>query len=153
MATSLNLTIPLKQDPQTQESLKQLIDSFTQKAQPTIDTALSQSQIVHFARIVVIDNKYLQILTEFDGDLITYAEFFRKKLGPIFQEIFSLAEDAPPWEDLNNPDSFYKYAHTHNTTPLGGYLFSAVGNKTVREIRAAFGQNGSAPERPTPAQA
>ncbi|MGH3720995.1 MAG: hypothetical protein ACRDRI_19545 [Pseudonocardiaceae bacterium] len=142
MATSLNLTLPLKQDPQTQESLTQLKAFFTQKIQPMIDAALSESQIVHFARIVVIDDKYLQVLTEFDGDLRGYAEFFHKELGRVFQEIFSLAEDAPPWEELNNPDSFYKYAHAHNRTPLGGYLFSAVGDTTVREL---LGQNGSAP--------
>lgn len=162
MAIALNLTVPLKQDPQTQKSLKQLVTSFAQNFQPAIDAALRRSQIVHSARILVIDNKYLQVLTEFDGDPTDYTEFFRKELGPLFQEIFSLAEGAPPWEELNNRDGFYKYTHGRNLTALGtstagnegrGYLFSAVGDKTVRELRAALNQNGSAPAQPAPAHA
>jgi len=60
MATALNFTVPLKQDPQSQESLGHLVTSFAQEVQPAIDAALARSQIVHFARIVVIDNQYLQ---------------------------------------------------------------------------------------------
>jgi len=63
MATALNFTVPLKQDPQSQESLGHLVTSFAQEVQPAIDAALARSQIVHFARIVVIDNQYLQVLT------------------------------------------------------------------------------------------
>lgn len=151
MATVLNLTVPLKQDPQSQESLKQLVASFIQSVQPAIDAVLSRSRIVHFARILVIDNKYLQVLTEFDGDPTDYTEYFRKELGPVFQAIFSLADGAPPWEELNNRDTFYKYARSLDITSLGtstvgdeddGYLFSAIGDKTVRELQEALGLNG-----------
>lgn len=154
MATALNLTIPLKQDSQTQESLKQLVDSFAQTTQPAIDAALSRSEIVYFARIVVIDNKYLQIITEFDGDPTDYIEFFRRELGEIFKGIFSLADGAPPWASLNNRDAFFEYTHRHNIPSLGtatvgneghGYLFSAMGDKTVRELQAALSQNSTAP--------
>jgi hypothetical protein len=153
MATALNLTVPLKQDPQSQESLKELVDTFAERAQPAIDAALSRSQLVHFARVLVIDNKYLQLLTEFDGSPEDYTEFFRQELGPIFQQIFALVEGAPPWEELNDSDTFYKYSHSVNVTALGtcttgegdGYLFSAMGDKTVRELQAALGQSINAP--------
>ena len=153
MATALNLIVPLKQDDQAQESLKQLIASFAHSVQPAIDAALAGSQIVHFARILVIDNKYLQVLTEFDGDPTDYTDFFRKQLGPVFKAIFALAEGAPPWDELNNRDAFYKYTHDLNVKALGtstvgneghGYLFSAMGDKTVRELQAALNQSGSA---------
>ena len=156
MAIALNLTMPLKQDPETQQRLQQLAATFSQTAQPAIDAALSGSQIVHFARLLVIDNKYIQILTEFDGDPMQYTEFFRKELGPVFQLVFSLVEGAPSWDDLNNPNSFYEFTHGYNLTSLGtstvgnqgrGYLFSAFGDLTVREIRQrlnlpAAGQSG-----------
>src|SRR3712207_6239337 len=67
MATALNLTVPLKQDPEAQQQLQELGATFAQSVQPMLDAALAHSQIVHFARILVIDNKYLQVLTEFDG--------------------------------------------------------------------------------------
>ena len=154
MAIALNFTVPLKQDPQSQDSLKHLAASFAQSVQPAIDAALSRSQIVHFARVLVIDDKYLQVLTEFDGDPMDYTEFFRKELGPVFEKIFGLAEGAPPWEELNNANSFYEFTHGKNLMSLGtstegnegrGYLFSAYGDKTVRELQAALRQSESAP--------
>jgi hypothetical protein len=162
VAIALNFTVPLKQDPQSQESLRHLVASFAQDVQPALDAALSRSQIVHFARILVIDNKYLQVLTEFDGDPMDYTEFFRKQLGPVFQAIFALAEGAPPWDELNNANSFYEYTRALNLPSLGtstvgnegrGYLFSAVGDTTVRELQAALRHSGSAPTGSSPAQA
>lgn len=147
MALSLNFTAPLKQDPETQQRLQQLAAIFADKIQPEVDAALAKSELVHFARILVIDNKYLQVLTEFDGDPMCYTEFFRTELPAIFEQIFSLVEGAPPWEEINNPNDFYEYTHSLNLKALGtsadagydhGYLFSAFGDATVREIRDKF---------------
>jgi hypothetical protein len=147
MAVALNLTIQLKQDPQSQEALKRLASSFADTVQPHIDRALAESRIVHFARILLIEEderaRYLQVLTEFDGDPVTYTEFFRVNLGPVFEQIFALAEGAPPWEELNTPEAFWEYSHALNLKALGastdpdddrGYLYSAAGDKTVREL-------------------
>lgn len=150
MATALNLTAPLKQDPESQQRLQQLAAVFAEQVQPEIDIALARSEIVHFARVLLIDNKYIQVLTEFDGDPAQYTEFFRKELGPVFEAIFSLVEGAPPWEELNNPNAFYEFTHGCNLKSLGtstganeeqGYLFSAFGDATVREIKKQLGQS------------
>lgn len=150
MASSLNLTAPLKQDAESQQRLQHLAAVFPEQIQPVIDAALAKSEIVHFARILVIDNKYIQVLTEFDGDPMQYTEYFRQELGPIFEAIFSLVEDAPPWEELNHPNAFYEYTHGCNLKSLGtstdaiaehGYLFSAFGDATVREIKSQLGQS------------
>jgi hypothetical protein len=154
VATALNFTVPLKQDPQSQERLEQLMASFAESIQPAVDAALSRSEIVHFARVLVIDHKYLQVLTEFDGGPMDYTEFFRRELGPVFQAIFSLAEGAPAWDDLNNPNSFYEYTSNLNLHSLGsatvgnegrGYLFSAIGDRTVRELQVALSESSSVP--------
>ena len=156
MAVALNLTIPLKQDRESQERLRHVVASFAESFQKTVDDALASSQRVHFARLVVIPTaldehgrwpeegpaRYLQVLTEFDGDPRAYTEFFRQELEPVFKAIFSLAEGAPPWEELNTPDRFYEYTHDLNLKSLGtstvgdegGYLFSASGHRTVREL-------------------
>jgi hypothetical protein len=149
MAIALNLTAPLKQDPESQQRLGHLADTFAEQVQPALDAALAKSGTVHFARVLVIDNKYIQVLTEFDGDTMQYTEFFRRELGQIFQVIFSLVEGAPPWEELNNPNDFFQYARQLNRPCLGeatvgndgrGYLFSALGDMTVREIRSRLGE-------------
>ncbi|HZS20103.1 MAG TPA: hypothetical protein VFA63_03840 [Pseudonocardiaceae bacterium] len=144
MALSLNFTAPLKQDPESQKRLRQLAAVFADQVQPEIDAALAKSELVHFARILIIDNKYIQVLTEFDGDPMAYTEFFRTALPTVFERIFSLVEGAPPWQEINNPNGFYEYTHSLNLKALGessdtgydhGYLFSAFGDATVREIK------------------
>jgi hypothetical protein len=148
MAIALNMTVPLKQDAESQQKLQGLIATFADNVQPAIDRALSGSEIVHFARVLVIDNKYLQVLTEFDGDPMQYTEFFRQQLTEVFKTIFSLVEGAPPWDELNDPTAFFKFSHDLNLKALGrssagddrGWLFSAVGDTTVREIKTALRQ-------------
>ena len=143
MATALNMTMALKQDPQTQAILAQVKATFAQSIQPAIDAALRKSQIVHFARVLVIDDKYIQVITEFDGDRQQYTEFFRKELQPVFKVIFSMADGVPSWDELNNSNSFYKYSKGFNVKALGqstsgdpeeGWLFSAYGDKTVKDL-------------------
>ena len=92
MTHALNLTLPIKQDAETQAKLKNLEAIFADKVQPAIEAALKKSKIVHFARVVVIDNKYIQVITEYEGSHQEYTEFFRRELTPIFAAIFSLAD-------------------------------------------------------------
>jgi hypothetical protein len=153
MAHALNLTLRIKQDPETLQRLAYIAQIFRTKIQPQIDDALRESQIVHFARVLVIDNKYLQVLTEYDGDHKAYTEFFRTKLPDVFAMLFSLAEDAPPPEALNDADAFFKFSKGLQVRSLGessngdvdqeghmaGYLFSAYGIKEVKEILAKLG--------------
>ena len=147
MAHALNLTLPIKQDPETLARLQQLKKVFATEIQPKIDEALRESEIVHFARVVVIDDKYLQVLTEYDGDHKAYTEFFRRALPEVFAALFSLAEGAPPFNQLDE-NSFFQLSKGLQRRSLGestegstdvegqteGYLFSAYGNRTVKEI-------------------
>lgn len=151
MSNALNLTLPIKQDAATQEALKTLAERFATDVQPLIAEALKQSKLVHFARVVVIDNRYIQVLTEYEGDHREYTEFFRRALTPVFAAIFSLAEGVP---DVSDPDEFWKYAKAHNCRSLGtaadgskdfdgnpaGWLFSAYDHKSVKEILTKLGQ-------------
>jgi hypothetical protein len=143
MAIALNLTVKVKQDPATLAQLDQLAAAFPTMVQPLMDQALAASERVHFARVLVIDRTYLQVLTEFDGDPLEYTTFFLEKLGPVFKAIFALVENAPPWEELQDPNRFFEYTSSKNLRALGdsadpkrGYLFSALGEKTVKELKA-----------------
>lgn len=150
MPHALNLTLRVKQDAETQERLKEIAAKFTTELQPAIDKALRASKIVHFARVLVIDNLYLQVITEYDGDHREYTEFFRKELPKVFAELFSLAEGAPSAAAMSDPDAFFEFSSKLQIRSLGestegltglhgdteGYLFSAYGGLEVKEILA-----------------
>jgi hypothetical protein len=146
MITALNMTVPLKQDPESLEKLQQLKAAFADRIQPAIDAALRKSKIVHFARVLVIDDKYMQVITEFDGDPMAYTEFFRLELPAVFKPIFELAEGVGPWDEINNQDSFFEASKGFQVKALGrstvegsdqGWLFSYF-DKSVREIEEAI---------------
>ena len=92
MAHALNLTLRIKQDPDTQKRLAQIASIFPTQIQPKIDKALRESQIVHFARVLVIDNKYLQVITEYDGPHTDYTEFPTEASRCIWHAVFSCRE-------------------------------------------------------------
>ena len=146
MAHSLNLTLPIKQDPETLKKLQELKAAFATEIQPAMDKALRESKIVHFARVVVIHDKFLQVITEYDGDPKEYTEFFRVALPDVFGALFSLAEGAPKFGDLDEL-SFFRLAQSLDLPGLGeseqgfkdlsgqdkGYLFSAYRDMTVKQ--------------------
>lgn len=150
MTHALTLTLPLKQDAATKAALRKLEADFTTGIQPAIEAALKKSHIVHFARVVVIDDKYIQVITEYEGPHQEYTEFFRKELTPVFAAIFGLAEGAPAATDAS---AFWEFSKRCNIRSLGththggldfvgkpaGWLFSAYDHKEVRPIQAAIG--------------
>lgn len=152
MTHALTLTLPIKQDPASQKKLAELDAIFADRVQPAIEVALKKSQLVHFARVDVIDNKYIQVITEYEGPHEEYTEFFRRELTPVFAAIFDLAADAP---DVKDPNAFWQYAKDHNVRTMGtstsgsttldgkpaGWLFSAYDGRDVRTIIAALAKS------------
>ncbi|MET1412483.1 hypothetical protein ABVF61_09465 [Roseibium sp. HPY-6] len=150
MTHPLTLTLKIKQDPATLAQLEELKANFADQIQPKIEEALRKSKIVHFARVVVIgDNEYIQVITEYDGDHFEYTEFFRDALTPVFATIFSLADGVP---DVNDPAAFFEFSKNANYRTLGkstdgatdmngnqsGWLFSAYDHAEVRDILSAL---------------
>lgn len=147
MAHALNLTLPIKQDPETLAKLQHVKAVFAKEIQPKIEKALRESQIVHFARVLVVHDKYLQVITEYDGGPMEYTEFFRQALPDVFGVLFSLADGAPPFGELDE-QSFFRLSQSLDLPSLGestqgftdasgktkGYLFSAYENRSVKQI-------------------
>lgn len=152
MTHGLNLTLRIKQDPETQAKLAQLAAIFADHVQPEIERALKKSKLVHFARVLVIDNTYIQVITAYEGPHREYTEFFRRELAPIFGKIFELAEGAP---DVNDVNAFWEFSKNANIRALGrsvdgsldfsgnpaGWLFSAYDHKDVHTILDAVGED------------
>lgn len=149
MTHALTLTLPLKQDAESKQRLKHLGEIFAEQVQPQIEAALRKSKLVHFARVVVIDDLYIQVITEYEGDHREYTEFFRRELTGVFHAIFSLADYDG---DVNDPTGFWNFSMSRNVRSLGththggldfegqpaGWLFSAYDHKDVRTIQAAL---------------
>lgn len=154
MTHALNLTLKIKQDAETQAKLAHLKQIFPTQVQPLIEQALRKSRLVHFARVVVIDDKYIQIITEYEGSHQEYTEFFRDALKPILGAILGLAAEVP---DVNDANAFWAFAKDHNHRSLGtatdgsldfegkpaGWLFSAYDHKTVKDIQAKLAGQAS----------
>jgi hypothetical protein len=154
MTHALNLTLPIKQDPETLNKLNQLKAIFTTEVQPKIAAALKASKIVHFARVVVIDDKYIQVLTEYEGSHQEYTEFFRRTLTPVFAAIFALTDQTP---DVTDTNAFWQFSKDHNYRSLGaatdgaldfegkpaGWLFSAYDGRTVDDVLGAIEKAGA----------
>jgi len=152
MAHALNLTLKIRQDATAKATLAQIKADFATKIQPAIDAALRESEIVHFARVLVIDDLYLQVITEYDGDHVAYTDFFRRKLPQVFGLLFSLAEQPIDRSALGDSNAFFEFSKKLQVRSLGdasdgdkdgegnvaGYLFSAYGNREVREIKASL---------------
>lgn len=151
MTHALTLTLPIKQDAESQAKLKHLGETFATDLQPKIEKALRESHIVHFARVVLIDNRYLQVITEYEGSHREYTELFRKELVGVFGALFSLTDYKG---DVTDPNGFWEFAKSCNVRSLGnhthggldfegkvaGWLFSAYDHKDVRTIQAALDQ-------------
>ena len=77
MTHALNMTLPLKQDAETQGKAEALGGQLRRPTvQPKIEKALKKSRLVHFARVLVIDNKYIQVITEYEGRFTGYTPNF-----------------------------------------------------------------------------
>jgi hypothetical protein len=131
----LNVTLPLKQDLATQIRLQEVILDFETKLFPIAAKALMESQMVHYARFVLIGTQYLQILTEYDNDFKEYTAWFAKNLAPFFSQLFQLVEGALSPEDVKNPDKLFAYIKSLDIPCLGGVAFSAYGDLKVGEIQ------------------
>ena len=148
MAHALNLTMKIRQDATAQATLAKVKAQFATEIQPKIDAALRKSEIVHFARVLVIDDLYLQVITEYDGDHKAYTDFFRTELPEVFGLLFSLTDTPIDASALRDSNEFFEFSKKLQVRALGdalngdkdqdgntpGYLFSAYGDHEVKEI-------------------
>lgn len=141
----LNATLPLKQDPASQAKIKEFATKFETEHLPKVWEVLKNSQMVHFARFVVVHDengspRYIQILTEYDTDFITYSKFFAKNLGDFFRTVFSLLEGVPAPAPGTEADltTIFEFIKKCDIPCLGGKAFSAYGPRTVKEIQQKF---------------
>jgi len=100
-----------------------------------MDKAFSTLNIVHFARVVFLDNNTkVAVITEFDGDFSTYVQDFAENLGQVFDALFEHTVEAPPLpvEDPHNIQAFIDFSQKYNVSVA--YFYSAYPDLTVLNI-------------------
>jgi hypothetical protein len=97
-----------------------------------INSALTQVGTVHFARFLLVPNtNTLFVLTEYDGDFVTYITAFTNLLGDVFNHLFAFIDPAPPLPVQKYQDEFQAYILKNN---LQSSLYSAYPQCTVLDI-------------------
>src|SRR5262249_46554116 len=133
MQQFLTLTLPLKQDAASQEQLARLQEGEfkSDEFKKMINAALDESEAVYFAQFLVLDNKYIQIITTFDGDDREYAIFFFEKLQRLYKPVYELVEGGPTDDDFNL-QNYLSFNEAHKPKPF--FSYSALPNKTLKDI-------------------
>src|SRR4051794_22170313 len=106
----LNFFVPIRQDEESLKKLQELKDNFSKVDQDLIEKAARKSKIIHFLRVLVLQDKYFVVLTEYDGGHKEYSEFFRTELNSLFKKIFEIADIEVDWNNVNNEPAFYAAA-------------------------------------------
>ena len=130
MQKTLTLVLTLK-SPADYEAAAQVLSS----AKDQLDNAFRTLNIVHFARVVFLDNNTkVAVITEFDGDFPSYVQDFARTLGPVFDALFEHTVEAPPVpvEDPQNTQAFIDFSQKYNV-PVP-YFYSAFPDLTVLNI-------------------
>ena len=133
MQKFLTLTLPLKQDAASQGKLAWLQKEVfpTDSFKKMINDALDESEAVYFAQFLVLDKKYIQIITTFDGDDREYAIFFFEKLQRLYKPVYELVEGGPV-DDEFNLENYLSFNESHKPEPF--FRYSAIPNKTLKDI-------------------
>ncbi len=99
---------------------------------PIVENLLNQSQMVHFARFVFLNNDAeLALFTSYDGDFDNYLSFFADAAGPLFDQIFEHIEDAPPTPVRQHQKEFIHHIRRFDIAPAAEYFYSAYPSLAV----------------------
>jgi hypothetical protein len=130
MQNTLTLVLTIK-SPADYDAITALLS----QVKGQMDNAFRLLNIVHFARVVFLDNNTkVAVITEFDGDFSTYVLDFAETLGPVFDALFEHTVEAPPLpvEDPQNTQAFIDFSQKYNV-PVA-YFYSAYPDLTVLNI-------------------
>jgi cytochrome P450 len=118
--------------------------------QQAFTDALQQSNHVHFASFLLLENDTRLALFAFvDQDINDHLPHLARDLGPVLAPLLPHIRDAPPLPVKDHPWEFAEAVRRFNVTPVGDYVFSAYPNASLAMIQQRF---ATAPARVGTAQ-
>jgi hypothetical protein len=101
---------------------------------PSLAKAADAIGTLHYSRFVVLSEKTLLFLADFDGEFAPLLENLARQAGPVFDAALQHVENPPPAPVASNIEAFVKWAMDHTPDPMGVYTAYPTG--TVKEIKA-----------------
>ena len=113
--------------------------SLLQSLQPGLTKALQQSDHVHFASFLLLENdSRLAMLAFIDQDINDHLPNLANDLGPLFTLLLPHLRQAPPRPIHQHPWEFGEWLRRVNLAPVGDYVFSAYPNASLAMIKQQF---------------
>jgi hypothetical protein len=128
--SALNLILHLKSPADLQATSKELDANWDD-----LTAAADAIGTLHSMRWVAIDDSTVGLFTTYDGDMDTYIQDFLKYLGPMFDQLVTHVDDAPPRPVQKNPREFIEWTKANDLPSLHGVYF-AYPDLSVQDIKA-----------------
>jgi hypothetical protein len=116
---------------------------------PGLANAADAMGTVHYSRFVVLSEKTLLFLADFDGELEKLLGGLAKHSGPVFDEVFQHVDGPPLTPVAGNVEAFVNWTMGHLLSPVAVYTSYPTG--TVQDIKAraaAAGITGASEQLP-----
>jgi hypothetical protein len=140
----LTLTFPLK-SPDDAKALADKLPSLASQLSP----ALEAIGTVHYSRLIVLSDKTLLLLANFDDELEPLFGEFAERLGALFDTIFVHVTDPPPTPVANNVEAFVEWASSKNVKPFASYMAYPKGTvQKIKSLASEAGVTGTTEQRP-----
>jgi hypothetical protein len=101
---------------------------------PNFAKAADAIGTLHYSRFVVLSEKTLLFLADFDGEFEPLLENLARQAGAVFDAVLEHVENPPPAPTASNIEAFVKWAMDHTPDPMG--VYTAYPTATVNEIKA-----------------
>jgi hypothetical protein len=104
---------------------------------------------VHYSRFVILSEKTLLFLADFDGEQETLLANLAKQAGPVFDAFLKHVDNPSFGPVADNAEAFVKWAAEHSLRPKA--VYTAYPNATVKDIKSralAAGVSGTSEQLP-----
>ena len=140
----LTIAFPLK-SPAGAKVLSEKLPSLM----PDLAKAADAIGTVHYLQFVVLSEKTLLFLADFDGDFAPLLENLATRAGPVFDAALEQVENPPPGPVVSNIGAFVKWTTDHTLDPMA--VYTAYPTATAKEIKAqaeSAGVSGNSEQLP-----
>jgi hypothetical protein len=89
---------------------------------------------IHYSRFIVLSERTVLFLADFDGELEKLLRGLAQQIGPALDAILEHVDNSPPTPVANNAEAFIQWATAHNTQPAA--IYTAYPKGSVQEIKS-----------------
>jgi hypothetical protein len=116
---------------------------------PALARAADAIGTMHYSRFVVLSEKTLPFMADFDGKLDKFLGDLAKNAGPVFDTVLEHVGGPVPMPVANNIEAFVAWATNHALGPIAVYTAYPTGTvQDIKSVAAAAGITSDAQQLP-----